>query len=207
MMYHERSFLAGNVHHTELPVGTVIAYAGDPTTKAFLAANPNWLLCDGTSGGQGASVAVDAYPELYAALGNGTIYGQADQQHFYLPNYSGMFLRGVAQSGGIDPGPRTPATSGGQDFGVGSTQADMVQMHEHAYQQYLTSGSGGEAADTVALNQDLPSPPHTTSLYDGSGNELSGAETRPVNIYVHFLIKAASLNAVAGAALWGGALP
>jgi len=207
MIYYERSFLTGGMNRTELPVGTVIAFAGDATTETFQNANPNWLLCDGTSGGHGVSVPKDAYPELYLALGSGAIYGEADDQHFYLPNYSGMFLRGVAPSGGTDPGPRTAAPGGGPEYGVGSTQGEMVQMHEHAYQQYLATGSAGEAADAAALNQDMPSPPHTVNLYDSSGNALSGEETRPVNIYVHFLIKAASFSPVAGAATWGGALP
>jgi hypothetical protein len=95
--------LGSAAYGVDLPVGAVIAFAGDPTVAEWPAQNPNWLPCDGTPR------QIADYPELYYALGSGKIYG-SDTTMFTLPNYAAMFLRGVAANGtGLnqDPGERT----------------------------------------------------------------------------------------------------
>ena len=179
-------FLATIVGTTGVPVGTVIAFAGDATASDWQAANPNWLIC------QGQTVPQAQYYELYVALGSGTIYG-GDEKTFTLPNYSAMFLRGVAQKGtgpNQDPGDRTAAAKSSDANGVGSTQTGMVQTHEHQYNAFTPdTGPAGEGLNTLPMAAQTP---ETSSM------NLSGEETRPVNVYVYFLIKAASGFAVVG---------
>ena len=80
----------------ETPVGAVLPYAGpiNPTTQAILQAG-GWLFCDGSL------VSAVMYPELFATLGG--LYGTPRTQGtpartgFYLPDYRGVFLRGLTR--------------------------------------------------------------------------------------------------------------
>jgi microcystin-dependent protein len=172
------------------PLGSIVAYAAqiDPVTSIsgpynFSATpqnNTGWLVCNG------APVAQEIFPDLYAVLGN--IYGEGADV-FNLPDYQGYFLRGLAVNAGQDPGlyNRT-ASAGGDNIGVGSTQACMVQQHQHSYNQIQEStvpGGNGGPASLCNLMQT-----YTSGLYtDSNGSSaLSGEETRPTNVYVNYLI-------------------
>ena len=186
----------------ELPVGAVIAFAGDPTVQEWSTQNPNWLPCDGTTR------QIADYPELYYALGSGSIYG-GDTTTFTLPNYAAMFLRGVAAYGtGLnqDPGHRTAPSSSTSAYSVGSTQADMVQSHGHDYDKCVvaTPFAAGEGGTPYGvLENELTT--QTTTLLDPNGGNLTGKETRPKNTYVYYLIKAASYAGVVGVPAFGPA--
>lgn len=204
----------------EAPVGAVLPYAGpiNATTQAILQAG-GWLFCDGSL------VSAWDYPELFATIG--ALYGTTQARNtggksetlFYIPDYRGVFLRGLTrdatrgapQTGmARDPdaasrtGARYDTTSnqyqGNTGNAVGSTQADAYLTHEHTYQ---------EAASPVvppppplglfAQPQDgdepmgLQSATTTDETYTGSGtppDPISTTETRPLNTAVNFIIKA-----------------
>jgi microcystin-dependent protein len=180
-----------------VPVGAVIPYAGpldeDPDQKPALRqilTAQGWLVCDGSL------VPISQFPALAALLGNA--YGNQENGQFRLPDYRGVFLRGV--NGGRQPpndpdaGNRTGSGPGGKgNIGnqVGSLQTCQFQEHEHQYTPSTEPGSfqpGEEPGVTTVLQST------TTSVVCGTGQASSatcfGAETRPLNVYVYFLIKA-----------------
>ncbi|MEM0998138.1 MAG: phage tail protein [Bacteroidota bacterium] len=165
-----------------LPAGTVVAYAGrvvgpDGTHEELGIAEVRkfgWMVCDGTS------LDKNQYPALYMALGG--LYGE-DEATFNLPNYSGYFLRATNVREGKDPDQRD-APEGGAENDPGSTQGFALQAHEHTYTmaQAGTVGSAQSAAATAVPGQ------QTTGILPETV-KTSDNETRPVNIYVHYLIK------------------
>lgn len=181
-----------------VPVGTVVAYAGlidedpqqAPARRQVLAAQ-GWLVCDGSA------VPVSQYPVLAVQLGNA--YGNQQDGQFYLPDYRGVFLRGVngdRQAPNNDPGAAQRTGSGPSGQGntgnqVGSLQTSQFQEHEHQYTAGTVTGNfqpGGTPAVTTATQST------TTAVVceagDASSTACFGAETRPLNLYVYFLIKA-----------------
>lgn len=67
-----------------VPVGTIISYAGKTIPDG-------WLLCNG------AELSIDAYPELYAAIG--TVFGRRHSQTFTLPDLVDKYICGAARAG------------------------------------------------------------------------------------------------------------
>ena len=168
-----------------VPVGSIIAFAGlaDPNTAgAALLAAQGWRVCDGTA------LSTTQYNELFTVIG----YQWSPQDGgdtFCIPNLRGYFLRGVDGGSGNDPdaGSRIlpDKTVAPQ---VGSLQHCALQDHVHSYKPAVVSdapegGEGGSvttgSSDTerVVVKGDPPSP------------RVSDAETRPVNVYVYYLIK------------------
>jgi microcystin-dependent protein len=125
-----------------VPVGTVIAYAGnaeDPLVNADLR-NEGWLLCDGSQLSQ------KGYPFLYQRIGSR--YGaNAQDGTFRLPDYRGQFLRGVSGTSGRDPDTdkRTPPPNG-SPRGAGSTQASATRRPENFSVQSWGQHSHSEKA-------------------------------------------------------------
>ena len=111
------------------PVGSIVAYAGDilPSTRQALASQ-GWLVCDGQA------INREAYSALYRVLAH--IHGIGDGvRTFNLPDYRGLFLRGVSGQSQRDPDTlqRTPAATGGRSGNtVGSIQGDTVGLHQHS---------------------------------------------------------------------------
>jgi rhizosphere induced protein len=188
----------------EVPVGAVLPYAGpiNPCTRTGLAAQ-GWLFCDG------ARISAVTYPELYALIG--PLYGTPVEQGdppamlFYLPDYRGAFLRGVNQDAQRPPpgtGMRDPDANsrlaarigpGGQGEGnqgnsVGSQQLDAFQTHTHGYTQpqNISIMLGDATAATVGLSTKAAD---TTGPNDPA---RTADETRSLNVYVNFIIKAQS---------------
>lgn len=167
-----------------VPVGTIIAYAGiDP--DALL--SRGWLRCVGTS------LDASAWPELFAAIG--TAWGSDGDGRFDLPALGGTFLRCVSGDSGRDPdaGQRIPNKVGGASGNaVGS------------FQRYGTAPARTPFRSTVGrLNtNDARSDKGCAGRVAryNSGNVTTGAirggdaESRPVNRYVHFLIKARAVD-------------
>lgn len=153
-----------------VPSGTVIAFAGaTPPT--------GWLLCNGST------ISRAAYPALFTALSSGTLHGVGDgSTTFHLPDYSGRFLRGVANGSANDPdrAARThPVTGAVVGDTVGSVQADELKSHFHSLlNNTVTAGttnvSSGGAATSNTMNT----------------NNSGGNETRPKNANVNYIIKA-----------------
>lgn len=182
----DRSGLGLGAEHVHLPIGAVVMFAGDLTAGNLeqRLIRQGWLPCDGRT------VTIKAYRALHQAIGQLYTPSSTDKGSFCVPNYSGQFVRGVATQKTDDPGldNRTPPPGGGDKTTVGSTQLDMVQTHQHHYQA-LKGAAPSDAGTDGAIPP--PNPTTTTDLLDAGGNALSGEETRPKNIYVHFLIKAA----------------
>lgn len=148
--------------------GVVQAYGG--TT-----APTGWLLCDGTS------LLRSQYTDLFTNIG--TAYGTIDSDHFNIPDLRGYFLRGVSGSSNTDPDKtsRTPSATGGSTGNnVGSVQQSAFASHTH------TKSMGPNASNNSnnPLSSDATAPNRTMTT-DATG----GNETRPVNVYVNYIIK------------------
>jgi microcystin-dependent protein len=178
-----------------VPVGAVVAFAGQlgtPIPPGPPTASPpvgttsplepwGWTACDGRT------LKAAEYPELFAALGY--LYGGSDDS-FVLPDYRGYFLRGVDGGSGKDPdAAQRTAAAGGTATGIGSTQDSALLSHKHQYPQSKPAGVAHQGTDSgvPAVQSELTGIPVAD---DGSElTLLSEAETRPINIYVTFIIK------------------
>jgi microcystin-dependent protein len=185
----------------ELPVGSVTAFAGpvggpnsssppnavaptDYTTNPIEASG--WMVCDGRS------LSTMRYPELFAVLGY--VYGGAND-NFNIPDYRGYFLRGIGTGTQNDPdiGTRSVPPGGqGESSGVGSIQSFAMETHEHTYKSApapsATSPSGTAAGaasvtSTLTIGGPVPGAGQTNAVL------VSQHETRPINVYVNYLIK------------------
>ncbi len=149
------------------PPGSIIMFGG-------AAAPTGYLLCDGTSYLQ------SSHPDLFSAIG--TAYGSVDGTHFNVPDFRGIFPRGVDGGAGNDPdaGSRTASNAGGNTAdNVGSFQSGVFGAHSH--DAAINGGAGG----TLVINSTSISTPSFAVIT----NTVGGSETRPINLYVNFIIK------------------
>lgn len=134
-----------------------------------------WMFCDGRVLDQ------KVYPELFAVIGY--LYGK-NGQLFNLPDYRGMFLRGVDAGSGMDPdaSSRLAPAGNGTSSGIGSFQCDALQMHTHSYQsvQLAAPAQAGKAAGQTSSDTSTSAPEKPAQL---------STETRPKNIAVNYIIK------------------
>ena len=186
-----------------VPPGTVVAFAGPDTQLP-----DGWLLCDG----QVLSSA--QYPALYAAIGTAHGHGTGAAGSFTLPDYRGLFLRGVAYGATTDPDKagRTEAAAGGNvGNAVGSRQLAETGQHDHGggdHRHYLFGlDTAGTADIHLAPDSSVAWVVREHGTYDyamrsggpaqwgrsgASGPTITpagGAETRPTNAYVNYIIK------------------
>ncbi|HEX8174277.1 MAG TPA: tail fiber protein [Pyrinomonadaceae bacterium] len=172
-----------SVNATLIPpvlVGTIVAFVGPVNNLSS-----GWLNCNGQE------VSGTTYPQLLALLG--TTYGTPKTAgNVVLPDLRGMFLRGVDSTGAVDPdyNSRTSPVSGSSSVAgavVGSRQWHQLANHTHHWDKNFQqiSDSGNDLAVQLALNSNKGPDAGTqpTTLNDGGGNE-----TRPVNVYVYYLI-------------------
>jgi len=139
-----------------------------------------WLICNGQS------ISRTTYASLFGVLS--TLYGSVDANSFSLPDYRGVFLRGLDSGAGIDPA-----------RALGTFQDDSLEYHKHIVpwgeagpgpfgQSDNANHTGSNASDTDNnwwwSNDGSPS--------DGSPNTAGvlGNETRPKNYSVQYLIRA-----------------
>jgi microcystin-dependent protein len=163
------------------PPGTIVAFAG---------MNPpaGWWICDGRV------VSRTDYPILFNAIG--TAWGSGNgSTTFNLPDLRGYFLRGVDGNAGRDPNnaTRTASNPGGNPANaVGSVQSESVSSHTHL----LSVGSlnnfndyfGGSTATYGIL--DVYNRSDATSIQQYPALQtVGGAENRPKNVYVNYIIK------------------
>ena len=120
---------------------------------------PGWLACDGSTFNQ------VQYPDLFAVLGNSNT----------LPNLSGYFLRGLDTSGKVDPD--------GAGRTVLSLQADTFGQHSHDVQE--TPWFWNEA---ITGGNYIVGTNTTNGLHTQASATTGGAETRPKNAAVLYLI-------------------
>jgi len=176
--------LAAAVLDLLVPPGSIMAFGGD--TNRIPA---GWLLCDGMA------MSSAAYPRLFNAIstnwGSGYTYVAGvgwgitnATQNFNLPDLRGYFLRGVDGQAGRDPERDTRSVlgyAGNAGNKVGSAQGDMFRAHRHTLNgsNYDVDGDGVVWTTHTGVDQGRP----------GGVNLAGGSETRPVNAYVHYLIK------------------
>ncbi|MGI9326585.1 MAG: phage tail protein [Pseudomonadales bacterium] len=163
------------------PIGTVIAYAGslaDDSRQAL--ASQGWLACDGSA------VERARYAELYSVLGN--VHGAGDGRlTFNLPDYRGLFLRGVSAATRRDPDAdaRSAAATGGNTGNqVGSIQGDTIGLHQHA--------DVGTLVEQDSMNKVIgsvePRPGMVQTQRAARSSDTEHRESRPKNAYVHYLV-------------------
>ncbi len=111
---------------------------------------------------------------------------------FNLPDFRGLFPRGVDSGAGNDPdtSSRTATNGGNSGDNVGSLQADAYQVHEHyrsasdSYEVVLDQGGGpfgyASGSTDAAVVQNVGGAPYNGNM---------STETRPKNLYVNFIIK------------------
>ncbi|MBN2496911.1 MAG: tail fiber protein [Deltaproteobacteria bacterium] len=192
-------------HHAQhaqngVPVGTVLPFAG-PVDNVIAMPPSGWLLCDGSA------VSRTAYARLFEVIG--TAHGAGDgTTTFNLPDYRGRFLRGVDLGAGRDPDAdaRLEAMPGGSTGdAAGSVQescnlahqhagtTDSAGGHDHEVANLYTAGGGNQGipffgvdhGSATLLRSDTQGQHNHALSIDPSG----GAESRPQNAYVSYIIK------------------
>ena len=162
---------------TAMPVGMIVAYAN--------ATIPNgWLECNGSS-------IPSQYTELKALIGNN------------VPDLRGEFIRGWDNGRGVDSG-RTLSSTQGESFKEhnhsASTSTNNLN-HRHTNNGRKLSlqtvqGSNKMLMDNnwanvqVNLNSNYTNPGHTVTVTVGN---QGGTETRPRNVALIYIIRAAAL--------------
>ncbi len=163
--------LIANTDPTVLvPTGTITMFGG-------ASAPAGYLLCNG------AAVSRTTYANLFAVIA--TNYGNGDASTtFNVPDFRGIFPRGVDSGAGNDPdaASRTAVNGGNSGDNVGSFEADVFGSHTHSVVYPVVTGVGG--ATHVLVSQSQPNYSEATNTSAAGGNE-----TRPKNLYVNFIIK------------------
>ena len=178
------------------PIGSVIAYMGNASTVAGLELS-GWYKCDGR-----------AISSLNASLSGDEISAFVNVVGSNLPNLRGVFLRGLDEGRGFDEDAGT-RTGGEGTTGVRSYQPHQVQAHTHTgtttsdgnHNHGGVTGNAGYASSSFtrgpgegAIADAIGSHHHSIST-DGAHthsltiNNNSGAETRPENIAVYYIIR------------------
>lgn len=188
-----------------VPVGTILPFAGPKENIPF-----GYLACDGKQ------YSTTTYAALYAALGNS--WGGSGSA-FNVPDFRGMFMRGVDDGAGNDPNAaaRTAQASGGNNGDkVGSVQNDEIKSHNHdfkaqtstagnhshtysqpnSYIGYLAGVNYGGAEGERSFRWGLTDDGRATSTagnhshnVEGTTDGRGGNETRPKNAAVWYIIK------------------
>lgn len=149
------SFYGGNEY--TLPPGTINMYAGNAIPYG-------WLLCDGSE------ISRAGYGQLFTAIG--TIYGEGDgNTTFNLPDYRGLFVRGLDSGRGIDDNRVLGSRQQGTILRVRANEA-RLQVAE-------------------AINLDKTTGEGETSFPGdgGSTRDIWERSVRPENISANFIIK------------------
>lgn len=195
----------------EVPIGTAVAYAGEVIDNGkAVVIDENWLLCNG------ASLSSKLYGPLWKEIKtvHGTASADADPTtDFNLPDYRGLFLRGVAGKR-IDRDPNhrdeeRPFNNLGGNVGnrVGSIQlgatkkpnkhfiVDLEKKHTHGDPTW--NGQAGPYEVAVQGRGpggvDFGAQSAQTNAGDGHTHEIKSGgddETRPLNAYVNYIIRA-----------------
>jgi len=165
-----------------VPIGTVMAYMG--TT-----APDGWMLCNG------AAISRSVYSALFSVIGVASGSGNGTST-FNVPDLRGRFLRGVDGSAGFDPdaGSRTPNLPGGATGNnVGSLQNDGFETHSHTMTSPLFSINDAVNHLQLTITTQVSNASNyangRTTTTNTSINTTGGNETRPVNVYVNYIIK------------------
>ncbi len=165
-----------------IQVGTIMVFPGEKEKI------PNgWMLCDGSK------ISKEEYPNLFDVIG--TVWGGSGDKYFFLPDFRGMFLRGVSDYSSNDPDRnerKSPQENqpipGNNGNKVGSIQNGQVEKISYELIRQKGSVTFDNPGRGEVLRAENPFDQNVNSkkieLYSGSGNE-----TRPKNAYVYYIIK------------------
>ncbi|NEP11983.1 MAG: tail fiber protein [Symploca sp. SIO1A3] len=170
---------------TGIPLGTVVAYVGQDEVVSKVLPSSDWVYCNG-----------DALPETAGDLSSliGVIWG-GDAAAPLSPDLRGFFLRGVAGGSTADPDSST-RTAIHDDGNSGDKVASM--------QTYATGKPANEIYFEISH---LPvghfkssfTSGHTPAKWTNGSTTVDikfsvGEETRPVNAYVKWYVKATNAS-------------
>lgn len=173
--------LAENPSH-RLPIGAVAAYASAADPVDVTQDGDVWVKCDGRALSRTSYAAF--YQSFAAVLGPGD-----GSTTFNVPDFRGLFLRGVDPTGTRDPGmpQRGPMFQGGPGgASVGSLQGDQFSSHFHVvHGDTSVAHDGGSDTQVMSSNNDGGDSAGPT---DEGGGGMS-SETRPKNAYLYQIIR------------------
>lgn len=132
-----------------LYVGEVRAFANVPLPDG-------WVTCDGTL------YAFDAYPDLFAYLGN--LYGGNGTTTFCVPNLNDRVIIGAGSYGDT---PRNIADAGGEETHV-LTEAELP-AHHHTVPYH--NGSGAQTRLATVSTSSTPANLNTSDIGSGAAHE------------------------------------
>lgn len=173
--------------NASIPAGTVMAFAGDASKIPA-----GWLLCDGSV------VSRDTYASLYEAIE--VAWGHGDNATtFNLPDMRGVFLRGVSGNSNkdADANSRTLLKEGGNTGNnVGSFQGDAIRnitgnLGAHGRGTAFTSVTGifTRSGNGTASEYGSSDKGSNSINIDASRQVPTGADNRPQNVSVNYIIK------------------
>lgn len=192
--HHPEASVSATIVQAANPLGSVIAYSGsqDPPADG-LSGGVVWLLCDGRALDQ------RLYPELFALVGNSFGNGTDNnpthiQNAFNIPDLRGRFVRGADDMGGKaagndpDVATRTAMMTGGNTGQaankVGSLEADAFASHNHSYVAEYQEAAGGKDFKGWGFGSNSQ-----TAIKKFTLSDAGGAETRPKNAYLNYIIR------------------
>ena len=163
-----------------VPVGAIV-----PLGRTLPTQDQAFLLCNG------AELSAVTYSELYDAIGT-TFGGDKDKKTFKLPDLRGLFPRGASYATGADPDVATRIRAQGSLApldGIGTSQS------------YATARPKKPFTCSIDLQSDTTRQHGETKggvMKEGSDRNIDTCtaggdlDTRPVNVYVEYYIKAQS---------------
>jgi microcystin-dependent protein len=157
------------------PTGSIIM---SPLSNIQTTSGNRYLLCNGQN------VSRTTYSILFTAIG--TTFGVGDgSTTFTLPNYQGLFFRGM--------GSQTINGTTYTGVAVNNAQQDAVQNHEHLPQTGSYLKTTNSSSSTGGYGSQFPATKPDTSNFANTGLMTSGRndtnETRPVNVGIYYYIK------------------
>jgi microcystin-dependent protein len=187
---------------TLLPPGTIVPFAGTTIPDGWLACNGDALSSKDNNG---------KYAQLFAAIGtawgDGTSHPEM-RADFNVPDLRGRFVRGVDPDGTVDRDAElreSSAKGGNRGKRVGSAQTyatarptrvnfEIVEDGAHSHELVAATELGGKTGATPMISHhghEGKTTTYKTALDGKHGHKLSGGdtETRPVNVYVTYIIK------------------
>lgn len=171
----------------DAPIGTIMAFAGPSSVYP-----DGWLVCDGSQ------FTYDYYPTLSGVLQDYWGPANVPLKQYTLPNLQGLFLRGVNGARNdkyADPDAQNNRqfTHPGGSNQVGSLQPDAFQGHYHrlGYEHSIPYGGPNNTKGDDERNGFYNNSVSVLEATEGGfGAPRVSKETRPVNAYVIYMIKA-----------------
>lgn len=184
-----------------LPVGFAWRLGIAPQASGYIysatqwaAQHPGWYVCNG------GALRADYHPELYNlflhSIDGATLpfngYNSGGIQYFYLPDLRGTFIRGLDNpytaaanyAKGLDPD--SPIGNPTTQRRIGTTQAQAYLAHSH-----LLNAAPKNNGDFTAETSEYPAADSAANrrwINSASIQASGGAETRPVNVALNYII-------------------